>query len=200
MCRKWVCESFSRCEEDGAERGALKNRVLLTLRRTQAPARLVALYHAIETVVPAAIFGLVLTIAWSLQRLTTTGVMKTFDDDSGHGTNRPVLTLTYNWLSYALLLTLCVMNQSSVVFGCLDICPRVGREVAWAAAYVAVDACVQIVLQHIVIKWAAGCLLPYNLSHETWKIHFWDRVNPAPNRPEDLYEYGLDDDNYYQGP
>ena len=60
MCRKWVCESFSRFEEDGAEIEALKvakTHFLSTLRRTQANALFSYPAH------PAALFS----SAWVLR-------------------------------------------------------------------------------------------------------------------------------------
>ena len=62
-----------------------------------------------------------------------------------------------------------------------------------AAAFLFECLCL-VVIRYVVIEWIFGVAIPYSVSAESAPIRFWDRVDPAPNRPRNVYDYGSYDE------
>ena len=162
-----------------------------------APAGLRRAYHACNWITPTVVVVVVIANAWLLQKATSKGTLMTFDDDdSGFGGRREIMTLTYNWMLYVLLLALLADVQVCILCGCRDVFDDAGvgraKQVALAALYLCVDACGLLVIRHVAIRWALGGLWTYGMSEESSPggDRFWKRVDPAPNRPDDTtYTY-----------
>ena len=155
-----------------------------------APAGLRRAYHACNWITPTVVVVVVIANAWLLQKATSKGTLMTFDDESkDFGGRRETMTLTYNWMLYVLLLALLVDVQVCILCGCRDVFDDAGvgraKQVALAALYLCVDACGLLVIRHLAIRWALGGLWTYGKSDETLGDRFWERVDPAPNRPDD---------------
>ena len=76
---------------------------------------------------------------------------------------------------------------------CADIEHRDSTLRSYLARYVA-GACAEsfaiVLFRHLCIIWLLGAIIPYNLSYKTWPFEHWERLDPTPNRPDDMYDYG----------
>ena len=117
---------------------------------------------------------------------TSPGPGRSIDDDSHLGAAHEHLTEQYNWCIYALLGTVLIDVHMSASIACSD--RDDGKSwIAYAKGGLAfvVDGMILIIIRHLGVRYAISSLLTYNLSWETSAARFWDRVNPAPNQPED---------------
>ncbi|KAH8071250.1 methyltransferase [Aureococcus anophagefferens] len=151
-----------------------------------APEYVLRAYHVVGWSVPFAMCISIFSIASHMQKHTQRGELVGIDDDSHLGAAHEHLTEQYNWCIYALLGTVLVDVHMSASIACSD--RDDGKSwIAYAKGGLAfvVDGMILIIIRHLGVRYAISSLLTYNLSWETSAARFWDRVNPAPNQPED---------------
>ena len=181
----------------GLEYAAFKRRYARRLRASRAafrdavsaveagPAYLRHVYLVMGWASPVLLGSLVFTISLRLQGFTSFGRLVTVDDDSAYGAHHEALTRLYGWCVYALGFVI-VQDHECAIYVLSGGKPRA---LAAALAFGAAFGAVLVFARHVLIRWALGCLLPYGLSGESWPLDVWARLDPAPNRPEDLYDY-----------
>ena len=137
---------------------------------------------------------IVLRIAVLGQNYTSAGKVMVFDDDSPFGAHHPQLTYQYNWLIYSMLFVILVDEQIIAYVGSPDKRKNSRWGVARCAAAFLFECLCLVVIRYVVIEWIFGVAIPYSVSAESAPIRFWDRVDPAPNRPRSVYDYGSYDE------
>ena len=83
-------------------------------------------------------------------------------------------------------------TQVATWIGLGDVAPSRTRRFGNVLLALVLEASCLVVIRHIGIRYALGILIPYGYSAASWPTRFWERVNPAPNRPGDNYDYGDD--------
>ena len=113
-----------------------------------------------------------------------------FDDDPSFGTHHPALTHQYEWLIYTMLFVIVADEQVVAYVGSRDRHKGSRWGVARCFGAFVLDCLCLVVIRHVLISWIFGILVPYAVSAKTSRIQFWDRVDPAPDRPQSAYSYG----------
>ena len=158
-----------------------------------APKYVNHLYHSVAWFYLIGTSCALFIVGFKMQHYTTSGKLVTIDDDAMSGTKHPDLTKLYNWSMYVLLFWILVDVQTVAFVASWD---RPHSKVATffrLFANFAFEGLALIVFRQLILRYVLGCLIPYSYSMHTWPIHFWDRVDPAPNRPDNEYAYGYYD-------
>ena len=158
-----------------------------------APKYVNHLYHSVAWFYLIGTSCALFIVGFKMQHYTTSGKLVTIDDDAMSGTKHPDLTKLYNWSMYVLLFWILVDVQTVAFVASWD---RPHSKVATFLrlfANFAFEGLALIVFRQLILRYVLGCLIPYSYSMHTWPIHFWDRVDPAPNRPDNEYAYGYYD-------
>ena len=166
-----------------------------------APKRLLDAYHGVGWLSPVCICLALFHMSARFQRHTQRGRLVSADDDSWRGATHASLTASYNYTMYAVLIVLLVDAQLAAYVSLADEARGSWRPLAEATAWFLVDGLVLALIRQIALRYAVHCLLPYTMSEETWPMHFWKRLDPTPNRPNEqsyyAYDYyGATDDAY----
>ncbi|KAK7232055.1 methyltransferase [Aureococcus anophagefferens] len=142
-----------------------------------APKRLLDAYHGVGWLSPVCICLALFHMSARFQRHTQRGGSSPRTTTRSGGDAR-VLTASYNYTMYAVLVVLLVDAQTAAYVSLADEARRSWRPMAEAAAWFLVDGLVLALIRQIALRYAVHCLLPYTMSEETWPMRFWKRARP----------------------